>query len=383
MTAPLLLIGNPGTRRTTLLTAAVARAGRPAPRLLSWQTVLADGPARAGRNLTAALSSGTPLVVRVDSPGDDPCVDRLLRGATEPAPYGAITAGPDWFTGFVAATATLGAAATAAGVASSTDPADLAVLFDKAACHTRLTAAGVPVPEALDAPGTSPITGWIELRARLAARGWRRVFLKPAHGSSASGVLAVQLRHRGDDLEVIARGPIELDDDGRIWNNLRTRAFRGQSAVAAVVDKLAHHRLHVERWFPKLVLGGRALDVRVLVVDGTATHAVVRTAAGSITNLHLGNARGDLAALRAVLGEAGWRRVLEVAEDAARCFPGMLTVGVDVLIGAGRDPSGLCPVAVAEVNAFGDLLPNLPGLTHPDHDPYDAQIDALIRRKLL
>lgn len=324
-----------------------------------------------------------PLVVRIDSPGDDPHVDRLLRGAPAPAPQGAITAGPGWFTGFVAATGTLAAATAAARAASSTDPADLAVLFDKTACHARLAAADVPVPAALDAPGTPPIAGWAELRERLAARGWRRVFLKPAHGSSASGVLALQSRNRGANLEVIARGPIELDDNGRLWNNLRLRVFRGEPAVAAIVDRLAARRLHVERWFPKLVLGGRALDVRVLVVDGTATHAVVRTAAGSITNLHLGNARGDLAALRTVLGEAGWRRVLEVAEAAARCFPGMLTVGVDVLIGARRDPAGLFPVAVAEVNAFGDLLPNLPGLARADHDPYDAQIAALIRRKLL
>lgn len=377
MSAALLLVGNPGSRRTALLTAALARAGHGAPRVVPWRTVLADGPDRAGTHLAAAFAGGAVSAVRVDSPGDDPEVDRRLRGADTCAAHGAVTTGPDWYGGFTAATTAMAAAARAAGVPATTDPRELAVLFDKAACHTVLAAAGVPVPQALDAPGAPPVTGWVDLRDRLTARGWHRVFVKPAHGSSASGVLAVQLRRRGTDLDVIARGPVELDA-GRPFNTLRPGVFRGESAVAPLIDALADRRLHVERWFPKLVHAGRAVDVRVLVVAGTATHAVVRTATGPITNLHLGNARGDLDTVRALLGVDGWRAVLTVAEHAAACFPRTLTVGVDVLVGA--TPTA---VAVAEVNAFGDLLPNLPGLTRPDHDPYDAQVAALTERTLL
>lgn len=382
MSGALLLIGNPGTRRTALLTAALARAGHAAPRVVPWRTVLADGPDRAGMHLTAALDDRPPTVMRIDSPGDDPQVDRLLRGADRVALHGAVTAGPDWYRGFTTATAALASAARAARIPSTTDPDEIAVLFDKPACHARLTAARVPVPPALDAPDTPPVSGWAELRDRLASRGWHRVFVKPAHGSSASGVLAVQLRRRGRHLDVIARGPVELAG-GQPFNTLRPGVFRGETEVAPLIDALADRHLHVERWFPKLVYERRAVDVRVLTVGGAAGHAVVRTATGSITNLHLGNARGALTTLRSVLGDDGWRRVLDVAEAAAACFPRTLTVGVDVLVGARATATHPIPVAVAEVNAFGDLLPNLPGLHRPDHDPYDTQVAALAERMLL
>lgn len=371
----LLLVGNPGSRRTALCIAAARRAGGPTVQVVPWRTVLADGVDAAGTALAAALpdrAAPGAVTVRIDSPGDDRHVDALLRGAAVCAAPGALTTGPDWYRGFTRATAALGAAATTAGAYLTADPGDLAVLFDKRACHARLAAASVPVPDALDPPDAAPIRGWEDLYARLCARGWHRVFVKPAHGSSASGVLALQRRGR----EVLARGPLAWHG-GRLVGSLRLGEFRGEPAVAAVVDALAPLRLHVERWFPKLVLAGSAVDVRVLVVAGAATHAVARTARGPITNLHLGNARGDLAALRAVLGDAGWRRVLDVAEAAAACFPHTHAVGVDVLIGAAAGAGRGVPVAVAEVNAFGDLLPNLPGLHRPDHDTYDAQIHAL------
>ncbi|MFD6895040.1 STM4014 family protein [Rhodococcus sp. NPDC060086] len=378
-TSGMLVVGNPGSRRTTLLTAALHRAGCPAPRVLSWRAVLADGPAHAGAVLTEALATpGAPTLVRIDSPGDDPVVDRLLRGAPRCAPHGTITAGPAWYSGFTTAARGLGAAADSAGARMTADPDDLAVLFDKAACHARLAAADIPVPAALDEPGITAVAGWHEVRARLRDRGWSRVFVKPAHGSSASGVLALQLRGQGTGADVLARGPVQWHD-GQPVNSLRAGVFRGDKEVGALIDALAPQRLHIEQWFPKLVLQGRAVDVRVLVVAGAATHAVVRTSHGSVTNLHLGNARGDVAALRAAIGEPGWRRVLEVAETAARRFPRTHTVGVDVLVGARAASSGPqpIPVAVAEVNAFGDLLPNLPGLRCREHDTYDAQIHSL------
>ena len=82
-----------------------------------------------------------------------------------------------------------------------------------------------------------------------------------------------------------------------------------------------------------------------------AAHVVVRTSRGPITNLHLDNRRGDLKATQEAVGEPAWQQALRLAESAARCFPGCHYVGVDVMIGAsGRK------AAIAEVNAFGDLL---------------------------
>jgi hypothetical protein len=124
----------------------------------------------------------------------------------------------------------------------------------------------------------------------------------------------------------------------------------------------------VERWFPKAGLAGRIVDLRVVVIAGRATHAVVRAGRTPMTNLHLGNRRGDLAALRHAAGP-GYDAAIEASERAAACFPGSLQVGVDVLF----PPDFRRPV-IAEVNAFGDLLP---GLLVRGRDTYAEQIEAL------
>ena len=82
---------------------------------------------------------------------------------------------------------------------------------------------------------------------------------------------------------------------------------------------------------------------------------MVRTGRSPLTNLHLGNARGDLDALRAAAGPARWAAAMATCEQAAACFPRTLQVGVDLLFAAGWRRH-----AVGEVNAFGDLLPGLP-----------------------
>jgi hypothetical protein len=132
------------------------------------------------------------------------------------------------------------------------------------------------------------------------------------------------------------------------------------------VDRLAPEGLHVERWFPKAGLDGRVVDLRVVVVGGRPTHTVVRTSRTPMTNLHLGNRRGDLPALRQAAGEAAYRAALDTCVRVADCFPGSLQVGVDLMFAPGWRRH-----AVAEVNAFGDLLP---GLLTDGRDTYAEQV---------
>lgn len=124
----------------------------------------------------------------------------------------------------------------------------------------------------------------------------------------------------------------------------------------------------VERWFPKAGIDGRSIDLRVMVIDGRARHCVVRTSRSPVTNLHLGNQRGDLSVVQTRLGPAGWGQVVDLAERAAGCFPDTMTVGVDLMINTGWDR-----FAVAEVNAFGDLLP---GVLVDGRDAYAWQAAA-------
>jgi hypothetical protein len=180
--------------------------------------------------------------------------------------------------------------------------------------------------------------------------------VKPAHGSSASGVVALTLAGPG---RIKATTSVETAPDGRLFNSLRVRHYVSESEVAALVDALAPDGIHVERWLPKASQGGRAADLRVVVVAGRATHAVVRTSRHPMTNLHLGGVRGDLDAAREAIRAAGgsFDHALEAAERAAACFPGTLCAGVDVL-----PSTGWRRFTVGEVNAFGDLLPRLTGL---------------------
>ncbi len=159
------------------------------------------------------------------------------------------------------------------------------------------------------------------------------------------------------------------------------RRYATEAEVAALVDALAPDGLHVERWLPKASQRGRATDLRIVVVGGRATHAVVRTSRSPMTNLHLDGARGELTAARAATEAAGvaWGEVLGLAERAAACFPDTLCVGVDVLPG-----TGWRRFAVGEVNAFGDLLPRLTGLPGDGAeglDTYGAQIAAVTTKE--
>ncbi|MEV5357164.1 STM4014 family protein [Streptomyces sp. NPDC086081] len=351
------VVGNPDNRRVTLFAEAVRAAGLPAPRVVPWPEVL-----RAGG---AEFDDGE--IVRIDSPGENTDVDRLLRGVEDPT---RVEGSARWYAGFTAALRTL------RGGIRLDDPDDLAVLFDKRRCHAVLDAAGVPVPASpTSGPGAAPVRGWDDVRTLMREHRMPRLFVKPAHGSSASGVLAVESAGGG---RIRATTSVEIGADGRLFNSLKVRRYEREGDIAAIVDTLAPDGLHLERWLPKASQQGRVADLRVVVVAGRATHAVVRTSRWPLTNLHLGGSRGNLDTARRDVEAAGarWTDLLDVCERAAACFPRTLCVGVDLLPAVGWRRA-----AVGEVNAFGDLLPRLTGLPGSGAeglDTYAAQVAAAL-----
>src|SRR5512142_1583209 len=116
----LTVVGNPANRRVAMFVAAVARAGLPEPAVLAWRDVAAGAP----------LPMPPGSLVRVDSPGEDAEVDRLLRGAAEPAAHGEIVGGRAWYHGFGRALERVAAAARAQGARLLADPAETLILFD-------------------------------------------------------------------------------------------------------------------------------------------------------------------------------------------------------------------------------------------------------------
>ncbi|MFG3166161.1 STM4014 family protein [Streptomyces sp. NPDC048200] len=347
-----VVVANGENRRVDLFASAAENAGCGTPRVVEWLDVLRDG----GHDFA------DDEWVRLDSPGENAEVDRLLRGTDDPT---RVEGSARWYAGFLDGVRSL------RGGRRLDDPADLAVLFDKRLCHARLDAADVPVPPSPTSGVHRPVESWSDVRVLMAEAGLRRAFVKLAHGSSASGVLAVETSTTG---RIRATTSVERTADGGLHNSLRIRRYTDEAEIAAIVDTLAPDGLHIERWLPKASLGDRSADLRVVVVAGRATHAVVRTSRSPLTNLHLGGARGDLAAVRALAGDR-WAQALDISERAAACFPGTLCVGVDLL-----PAIGWRRFTVGEVNAFGDLLPRLTGLPGSGAeglDTYAAQVAAV------
>ncbi|MDE3720684.1 STM4014 family protein [Nocardiopsis sp. N85] len=352
---PLVVVGVPGGRRLELFRAAAAASGWTEPVVLPWRD-LASGPVEVPDD----------ALVRVDSPGGDVATERSLRGwDRDPDPYRAEGTG-DHHAGFRSALDRLAEAVAAApGAHLLQDVDDLVVMCDKRRCHARLEAAGVPVPPAL----AGPVGDYRALREAMEERRWRRVFVKPAHGSSASGVIALATAP-GGRVSAVTSAHLTRDGEGRpaLFNSLRLCTYTREEDVAAVVDALAPDGLHVERWVPKAGFAGKTIDLRVVVTAGKARHVVVRSSDSPMTNLHLGNARGDLEALRAKVGPDRWDEAMAVAEAAAGCFA-TLHAGVDLMATPGWRSFAIC-----EVNAFGDLIP---GVLHEGRDTYAEQLHAL------
>ncbi|GFN08685.1 hypothetical protein Smic_72410 [Streptomyces microflavus] len=358
------MVGNPENRRVAFFQEAVRAAGPAPARVVSWLQVLGG---------EASFDPGE--TVRIDSPGENAEVERLLRGVDDPT---RVEGSARWYAGFLSAVGEVSRAASAAGAEVLTSPGDIAALFDKRLCHALLEDAGVPVPASpTSGRRAARVRDWSDVRALMREHRMPRAFVKLAHGSSASGVLAVETAGPG---RVRASTSVERDAEGRLFNSLRVRRYTTEREVGAIVDALAPDGLHIERWLPKASQRGRAADLRIVVVGGRATHAVVRTSLSPMTNLHLGGARGDLDEVRAAVSAVGgcWREALAVCERAAACFPGTLCVGVDLLPAAGWRR-----FAVGEVNAFGDLLPGLTGLPGSGAeglDTYAAQVAAVLDR---
>jgi hypothetical protein len=177
----------------------------------------------------------------------------------------------------------------------------------------------------------------------------RRVFIKPANGSSASGVAALETNGRA------FQATTSVEPEGtRLYNSLKLKRYRKIDEIRSIVDALGAESIHVEQWIPKAQWQSCSIDLRILAILGKALHSVVRMSKSPMTNLHLGNRRGETKDLVKIIGRDFWERGKEICRQTAKAFPGCIQVGVD-LMPAARFRKWV----VAEANAFGDLLPGI------------------------
>ncbi|MBA3531797.1 MAG: STM4014 family protein [Ardenticatenales bacterium] len=363
-----LLVGHPGHKRVLFFQEALARVGLSPATLCSYQALLAG----------AELPSEPFAVLRIDSPGQNFDVEKGLIAA------GAEIEDDEWGSARIDASAArsllfdkgrifyprqwyLGFRALLARCSTLPNPVmnhpdEIAQMFDKRLCHALCEANDVPVP-----PSLGPIKGYEQLRTRMAESGHTQVFIKLACGSSASGVVAYGLERAGE----FAFTSTEQVGE-RFYNSRRIRRYTKHTQIAPIVDFICGEGAQVEAWFPKAAFQGKPFDLRVLVIAGQARHLVLRLGRSPMTNLHLGNMRGDVPALLARIGQGAWQKMQRSCEAAAMLFPRSLYCGVDLLVAPNFQDH-----AILEINAFGDLLP---GITWQGRDSYSSELDALLER---
>jgi len=357
------IIGNPENRRVSGFCDTVQQLGYRMPTVISYAAWLSTQERQA---------IPPESIVKIDSPGENEAVRTMLiaRGGgdtTKPADHGIIRDMQPWYAGYCHWLQEVQAIMQEQPLRVMNDPADIQLQFNKPACQAWLQQQGVPVPFPLPA-----FTCYDELIENMQRHGLQKVFIKPAHASSASGVIA--FRKAGHRVQAVTSAEMVTATAGiQLYNSLNVRTYSRETEIAQLINRMVMENVFAEAWLPKATLNGRYFDVRVLVIAGRARHTVIRTSSHIITNLHLGNKRGDLNAFIANIGAGKLVEIKQLAEKAAACFPGSLYMGIDILLTA-----DLKRTVVLEINAFGDLLP---GLLHEGETCYEAQIRAMIKKQ--
>jgi glutathione synthase/RimK-type ligase-like ATP-grasp enzyme len=374
-----VLIANPETRRVALFQQALVRLGLPKAELVPYEELL------AGQCFLNEWDA-PDLWFRFDAPERNFAVDRALiaAGATahDPGPHqriGAIDAYQlpadkgrilyprQWYLGWRQQLRTW-----AEQIQGSVfnHPEDIITMFDKVQCQRLLANHKIPTPRSLNQDAA--ILNYEQLVAQMEAQDCRRVFVKLAHGSSASGVVAYERRGTAERATTTVERVMEAGDV-RFYNSRKIRQYSNPNEIADIINFLLNESAQVEAWMPKARLEGREFDARVVVIGGKARQVVLRVGNSPMTNLHLGNDRRDVSALPKALSTEPWSEMLQTCERAAACFPRSFYCGIDLLIAPNlRDHYML------ELNAFGDLLQ---GITWQGWDTYTTEIAMLLEKQ--
>lgn len=374
-----VIVGNPENRRVVFFQKALSDAGFSPAVVVSYQALLEERSA-----LLDALSPG--CLLRIESPGENFAVERALLVKGAPLIQGSrasqisaqeaqnlsfdlgrILYPRQCHLGFCRFLQELTEETAGLSLRWMNHPEEIQVMFDKILCHERFVEAKIPVPRSL-----GPIQSYEELRSTMQAQKLSQVFVKLFCGSSASGVIAY--RRQGNREEAITSAElVRQSKEIRLYNSLRIRRYTRPEDIEAVINAILKEGAIVQEWLPKATHQGKPFDLRVVVINQEAKHFVVRVGNSPMTNLHLGNARGDPGLFLSSLKEGQWEEIKEVCQSAAKVFPKSLYAGVDLLLTPDFNQK-----IVLEINAFGDLLPNV---LCDGVDTYTAELNAFLQRE--
>lgn len=220
-------------------------------------------------------------------------------------------------------------------------PHDIAEVLDKRKCKNRLLLEQVPTTKLYQEAFSEKEA----LFAFLSENRISQVFVKPVKGSGAAGVVA--LRYARDTGRLVLYTCAALEG-GHIYNTRKMYRLEGGDA-RCFLDSLLKLDCVVERWHGKATYQGYCYDLRVVVQDGQVDYILPRLSRGPITNLHLNN--HSMAFQDLQLDRRTVEHIQEVCLRAAGCYPGLRSIGMDVLL----EKETLVP-RIIEMNAQGDPL---------------------------
>lgn len=329
-----ILLGIPGTKRTVYLTKETQKAGVEME-VADWK----EFP----RNLEKIGCLDETIFLKIDPPQWDSCyLEELGRLVSD-------------YEKNLEQLEDFGSNARAK-ISFLNEPGSIKALLDKKTCKRQLKKAGIPVTEEMETGETMESNQEGTQRYPLAEKMLEvmeqkkvfQVFLKPNYGSGAAGVMALRYEPGRGRLALytcVAEEPVT----GRLVNTRRLRRFTDRERVLSMADRLLQLDCIIERWYAKAEHEGYSYDLRAVVQDGQMDFALARLSPGPITNLQLNN--HPLKAEELGLSQKVWDSVTCLCREASGCFPGLRSVGIDILLEKGS----LRP-RIIEMNGQGDLI---------------------------
>ena len=225
------------------------------------------------------------------------------------------------------------------------NPLHVLWMFDKNETSRRLLDAGISTPEILNV-GRQYSDSVSALSVEMQKRQWPTAYVKLASGSSASGIIKVDINQ--DSLI----GLSTMIRTGDTFFNTRNLQSQKQDKLKASLDFLFQQSATVQRGIKKAQIGGSVFDVRVIVINGRVEFTVFRQSNYPITNLHLGGFRGDWKLCRSAIPDRVWIDAMDDCVAAANLYETDI-VGIDLMF-----DHGFMNHYIIELNPMGDFFPD-------------------------
>lgn len=373
MDIPSIIIGNPENRRVTLFQEELKKKGLPQAEVIPYLSLLK-------KEISLSDYLQPKSLVRIDSPGEnfqvereiialgEICEGRDIGASALEESLGEIRYPSLWFSGFKTLMNSILREVENCSPEHRwyNHPDEIVTMFDKSGTKELLSRNGIRTTSI-----HPQITSCEEFREYVREERLSRLFIKLNSSSSASGVAAYEYSRKRGAEQIYTTIEIDLTAGRpRFFNSLKVKKYSDRESIERVLDFLFAQGALIEKWIPKSLYEKSAYDLRVLAVDSRMCQKIGRLSSSPMTNLHLGNRRVDPEALH--ISEELWEDISDSVKRTMVLFPKSLYAGLDVIV-----PRGGGNPVILEVNAFGDLLPNI---YFQGNESYGTEIEAQMRR---